>query len=291
MQTPQLQIALCELVFQRLEEHASKNHSNLPYLARRFDVPRGRTFTGSEMMQVLRDLAGQLNPQEAQAMMHRLDPNNSGKFTFERLLEVGRNIKLQRKQEASQTLNAEQVVRKFTQMSRWHAPNDNGGVRLTGAGTTVLPQASAPDWAPVALPKRKYTDKPIKMKYRDYTGMEGGAAWHTLGEHSSRARARQPPPSRPLYPSGQTLGEVYANADRPDRSPSNKTMAWKAGASLNPSLNATSMRRRRSTRGFGCSGFVAPRMLPPVSQPGRATWPMRQSRSCTPRGVHAPRAN
>merc|ERR1711865_1171783 len=49
-------------------------------------------------MQVLRDLAGQLNPQEAQAMMHRLDPNNSGKFTFERLLEVGRNIKLQRKQ-------------------------------------------------------------------------------------------------------------------------------------------------------------------------------------------------
>ena len=51
--------------------------------------------------------------------------------------------------EMSQTLNAEQVVRKFTQMSRWHPPNDNGGVRLTGAGTTVLPLASAPDWAPV----------------------------------------------------------------------------------------------------------------------------------------------
>ena len=42
---------------------------------------------------------------------------------------------------------------------------------------------------------------------------------------------------------GQTLGEVYAHSSGPDRSPSNKTIAWKAGSSLNPSLNPTSMRR------------------------------------------------
>lgn len=91
------------------------------------------------------------------------------------------------------------------------------------------------------------------MHYSDYTGTAGGTKWYLIGTGQPEGRkGLQPNPDRTLFKGGHTLAELFKN-NKPERA--------------QPSKEASGDSHKRRRRPAGCSGFVAPRSVPPPARP------------------------
>jgi len=258
---------LCHTVFQKLEDYATSQHSNVASIFRNFDKDQGGTLSTEEMLEALGKIcSGDLPPEQSQAVMKELDKHGTGEVSFEKMFGTIREFKSLKRLARSdgRSLAPDSVVRRFTN-GRWINPTlqrRQRVQRVTGMGTLVE------KWQPleVGTPSAADTVKHVNIKYTDYTGTAGGTVWHQIGKRprAEGRRTMQPPPSGTLFHRGKTLAEVFKSG--PDRQ-------GRSGANHPDNRAPWRPHSQRPPRAAGCSGFVAPRAVAPLDRPGSVTLP------------------
>jgi len=85
---------LCHTVFQKLEDYATSQHSNVASIFRNFDKDQGGTLSTEEMLEALGKIcSGDLPPEQSQAVMKELDKHGTGEVSFEKMFGTIREFK------------------------------------------------------------------------------------------------------------------------------------------------------------------------------------------------------
>jgi len=272
------QRALCDVVFQKLEDYAGARHSNVASIFRDFDKDQGGTLSTEEMQGALTKVCdGDLPPQQWQAVMTELDKDDTGQVSFERMFGTIREFKNLKRLARShgQVRDPDALVRQFTNGGRWTDPSrrNQRTKRVTGIGTVLQKWRPPTVRAPPAAVDIVNT---VEKKYTDFTGTSGGTMWHLIGngEHS---RKMQPLPTRTLFKRGLTLSEArdaFERAERPGANHPDNRGPWK-------------LHSKRAPRAAGCSGFMAPRAAPPRAPPQLESRVVVTPKLCRPATVAA----
>lgn len=222
---------------------------------REFDKDHGGSLSSDEMQTAMSQWIGNLSEEEWNAIMKTFDQDGDGEISFKELFGAIREYKARKRRGGvsarAHERSPHELVRQFTR-GRWTDPAlaRQYSTRRTNVGSMI--QKYRPPTVKVPQQRPGTVSRPA-MHYSDYTGTAGGTKWYLIGTGQPEGRkGLQPNPDRTLFKGGHTLAELFKN-NKPERA--------------QPSKEASGDSHKRRRRPAGCSGFVAPRSVPPPARP------------------------